>query len=39
MIRGTDHLTDVVDRYGEHVSDYVRNRRLDRLEIHQPGAA
>lgn len=39
MIRGTDHLTDVVDRYGEHVSDYVRNRRLDRLDVHQPGAA
>jgi D-alanine-D-alanine ligase len=26
-VRGTDHLEDFVDRYGDHVSDYVRNRR------------
>lgn len=26
-IRGTDHLEDFVERYGEHVSDYVRRKR------------
>lgn len=26
-IRGEDYLTDVVSRYGDHVSDYVRRRR------------
>jgi hypothetical protein len=29
-IRGTDYLTDVVDRYGDHISDYVRRKRQDR---------
>ena len=38
-IRGTDYLTDIVDRYGEHVSDYVRSKRPGRPELHQSGAA
>ncbi len=27
MIRGTDYLEDFVERYGEHVSDYVKMKR------------
>ena len=38
-IRGTDYLTDVVDRYGDHVSDYVRGKRSGRPGVHRPGAA
>ena len=30
VIRGSDHLGDFVDRYGDHVSDYVRSRRRAR---------
>ena len=26
-IHGTDHLAPFVDRYGDHVSDYVRRKR------------
>lgn len=42
IIRGTDYLEDFVERYGDHVSDYVRSKRLaetapnsDREEIYQ----
>jgi len=38
-IRGSDYLADFVHRYGDHLSDYVRGRRSDRLDMHQPGAA
>ncbi|TFG66583.1 MAG: SET domain-containing protein-lysine N-methyltransferase [Gemmatimonadales bacterium] len=38
-IRGTDYLTDVVDRYGDHVSDYVRITRLNRPGEHRSGVA
>jgi D-alanine-D-alanine ligase len=38
-IRGTDHLADFVDRYGEHVSDYVRSKRAERPGVHRHGAA
>lgn len=31
VIRGTDHLLPFVDRYGEHVSDWVRRRRAGRF--------
>jgi hypothetical protein len=27
-IRGTDYLEPFMERYGDHVSDYVRTRRL-----------
>jgi D-alanine-D-alanine ligase len=30
-IRGEDHLADFVARYGDHVSDYVRRKRRERL--------
>jgi D-alanine-D-alanine ligase len=30
-IHGSDHLADFVDRYGDHVSDYVRRKRRERL--------
>jgi D-alanine-D-alanine ligase len=29
IVRGTDHLQPFLDRYGGHVSDYVRRRRAD----------
>ena len=29
LIRGTDYQEDFVERYGDHVSDYVRSRRLE----------
>ena len=29
-IRGSDHLADFVERYGDHVSDYVRRKRAAR---------
>ncbi|NNE47087.1 MAG: hypothetical protein HKN37_10550 [Rhodothermales bacterium] len=29
-VRGTDHLADFVDRYGDHISDYVRTQRMSR---------
>lgn len=32
IIRGSDYLQPFVDRYGRHVSDYVRNRREVRAE-------
>lgn len=38
-IRGTDYLDDFVDRYGEHVSDYVRAKRAERPGVHRHGAA
>ena len=38
-IRGTDYLADFVDRYGEHVSDYVRAKRAERPGVHRHGAA
>ena len=38
-IRGTDHLGDFVDRYGDHVSDYVRAKRAERPGVHRHGAA
>lgn len=38
-IRGTDHLEDFVDRYGEHLSDYVRSKRASRPGVHRHGAA
>jgi D-alanine-D-alanine ligase-like ATP-grasp enzyme len=38
-IHGTDYMTGVVDRYGDHVSDYVRSKRSDRPDVHRPGAA
>lgn len=28
VIRGTDYLEDFVERYGDHVSDYVRGKRM-----------
>jgi hypothetical protein len=28
IIRGTDYRESFVERYGEHVSDYVRRKRL-----------
>src|SRR5688572_23016626 len=31
MIHGDDYLSDLVDRYGDHVSDYVRRKRKERL--------
>ena len=34
MIRGTDHLSDAVTRYGDHLSDYVRRKRA---EVGVPG--
>lgn len=30
-IRGDDYLADFVDRYGDHVSDYVRRKRAERF--------
>ena len=30
-IRGSDFMAEFVDRYGEHISDYVRNRRNGRV--------
>jgi D-alanine-D-alanine ligase len=30
VIRGSDHLSDVVDRYGDHISDYVKRKRATR---------
>ena len=30
-IHGDDYLSDVVERYGDHVSDYVRRKRRERL--------
>jgi len=38
-IRGSDYLADFVDRYGEHVSDYVRAKRAERPGVHRHGAA
>jgi len=38
-IRGTDYLTDVVDRFGDHVSDYVRGKKAGRPGVQRPGAA
>jgi D-alanine-D-alanine ligase len=38
-IHGSDYMTDVVDRYGSHVSDYVRNKRSDRTDVRRTGAA
>jgi len=38
-ILGSDYLADFVDRYGEHVSDYVRARRAERPNVHRHGAA
>jgi D-alanine-D-alanine ligase-like ATP-grasp enzyme len=32
VIRGTDHLQGFVERYGEHVSDYVRSKRRAAVE-------
>ncbi len=29
VIRGTDYLEDFVERYGDHVSDYVKTKRLE----------
>jgi D-alanine-D-alanine ligase len=29
IIRGTDYRESFVERYGDHVSDYVRTKRLD----------
>ena len=29
-IRGDDHLADFVERYGDHISDYVRRKRAAR---------
>jgi D-alanine-D-alanine ligase len=28
IVRGTDYLEDFVERYGDHVSDYVRSKRM-----------
>jgi len=30
-IHGDDYLSDEVERYGDHFSDYVRNKRRERL--------
>jgi D-alanine-D-alanine ligase len=38
-IRGTDYLSDLVDRYGDHVSDYVRRKREERPGVQRTGAA
>lgn len=38
-IRGSDYLADFVDRYGEHVSDYVCMKRAARPGVHRHGAA
>lgn len=37
-IRGADHLADFVERYGDHVSSYVRRKRRERSELVSPEA-
>jgi len=31
LVRGTDYLEDFVERYGDHVSDYVKTKRVEAL--------
>ena len=38
-ILGTDYLSEVVDRYGDHVSDYVRRKRSEQPGVRRTGAA
>lgn len=40
LIRGTDYMEPFVDRYGDHVSDYVKTKRKDiALEVESDGRA
>ena len=34
VIRGTDYLEDFVERYGDHLSDYVKVKRLAERDAH-----
>lgn len=39
IIRGSDYLLDLVDRYRGHLSDHIERRRQERLEPSLPGRA
>ena len=38
-IRGTDYTEAFIDRYGDHVSDYVRRKRLAGVQLSEVGSA